>query len=619
MAEVQSVRQLPAEFIEALGKTYADELTKTVGGLKTIDVSKLYGPQFVAGPGAFTTQAEQLAGGLGGYQQYLQAAQAATGPQAYQQYMSPYQQDVIQSTLQEFDVQAQRGLPGLRAQQVAQGAFGQGRGAVQEAVYQSESDRNRAALQAQLLQQGFGQAQQLSQQQFLNQMNLAQAAPAAVGTQIAGLTALGSQQEARQQAELEAQRQLAYQQAYQPYQATQALGQGVMGLISGYPAQTTQTITPSPSPLSTALGTASTLAGIYKLYGQGTQAFEDFNMSRILRRPMFRKGGQVMDGVMSLASGGRAKYQEAGRVSIEDLTRDDPYLKEIYDIAQAGYGRDIQQERSDVLANLLIRGGLGLVAGEGAGKGTLGAIATAFQKPTEQALTEMSALKQDPAKMLVAKTAIEQKGQERLQRIKNQETLMEAYKEARVILGSDASQEEINELAKTIQQEKSLGVGERFKQGVTQGNIEIIAKQSKVDLPSAKVIFDLQQNQEKIKEVTGLELGPNNAVIYGQRIKGRLDYSSEARNAPDGIYYDPDNRTFIKVQSGGFQIIPNPLINVKETSEIPNTETKEVEKNVPKRLTRKQRRDARRSPEVEEITGPKRLTRFEKRQDVMGG
>jgi hypothetical protein len=187
--------------------------------------------------------------------------------------MSPYQQDVIQSTLQEFDVQAQRGLPGLRAQQVAQGAFGQGRGAVQEAVYQSESDRNRAALQAQLLQQGFGQAQQLSQQQFLNQMNLAQAAPAAVGTQIAGLTALGSQQEARQQAELEAQRQLAYQQAYQPYQATQALGQGVMGLISGYPAQTTQTITPSPSPLSTALGTASTLAGIYKLVGQGTKAF----------------------------------------------------------------------------------------------------------------------------------------------------------------------------------------------------------------------------------------------------------------------------------------------------------------------------------------------------------
>ena len=273
MAEVQEVRQLPAQFIEALGKTYADELTKTVGGLKQIDVSKLYGPQFVAGPGALTTQAEALAGGLGAYAPYLQAAEAATNPTAYQQYMSPYQQDVISTTLQEYDVQAQKGLPALAAQAIGAGAFGGGREGVQRAEYQSASDRNRAALQAQLLQQGFGQAQQLAQQQFGQQMQLAQAAPAAVGTQIAGLTALGSQQQARQQAELEAQRQLAYQQAYQPLQATQTLGSGVMGLISGYPQQTQQTITPSPSPLSTALGTASTLAGIYKLVGQGTSAF----------------------------------------------------------------------------------------------------------------------------------------------------------------------------------------------------------------------------------------------------------------------------------------------------------------------------------------------------------
>ena len=273
MAEVQEVRQLPAQFIEALGKTYADELTKTVGGLKEIDVSQLYGPQFVAGPGALTTQAESLASGLGSFQPYLTAAEAATGPTAYQQYMSPYQQDVIDTTLQEFDIQAGKGIKSIADQAIRAGAFGGGREGVQRAEYQAASDRNRAALQAQLLQQGFGQAQKLAAQQFSQQMNLAQAAPAAVGTQIAGLTALGSQQQARQQAELEAQRQLAYQQAYQPYQATQALGSGVMGLISGYPQQTQQTITPSPSPLSTALGTASTLAGIYKLVGQGTNAF----------------------------------------------------------------------------------------------------------------------------------------------------------------------------------------------------------------------------------------------------------------------------------------------------------------------------------------------------------
>jgi hypothetical protein len=265
MAEISEVRQLPAEFIEALGKTYADELTKTVGGLKEIDVSQLYGPQYVAGPGALTTQAEGLAGGLGSYAPYLQAAEAATGPTAYQAYMSPYQQDVIQSTLQEYDVQAQKGLGAISQQAIASGAFGGGREGVQRAEYQTTSDRNRAALQAQLLQQGFGQAQQLAAQQYQQQMGLAQQAPAAVGQQIAALTGLGAQQQAQQQAQLEAQKQLQYQQAYQPYQATQALGQGVMGLISGYPAQTRQEIAPSPSGLSTALGTASTLAGIYNL------------------------------------------------------------------------------------------------------------------------------------------------------------------------------------------------------------------------------------------------------------------------------------------------------------------------------------------------------------------
>jgi hypothetical protein len=76
MAETTVVRQAPAEFIEAAGKNYLEDLTSAVGGIKGLDVSKLYGQQFVAGPGALQTQAETLAGGLGGYQPYLQAAQA---------------------------------------------------------------------------------------------------------------------------------------------------------------------------------------------------------------------------------------------------------------------------------------------------------------------------------------------------------------------------------------------------------------------------------------------------------------------------------------------------------------------------------------------------------------
>jgi len=266
MAEVSTVRQAPAEFIEAAGKTYLTDLQKAVGGVKDIDLSTILGPQFVAQPGALQTQAEGLATGLGGYEPFLTAAGAATGPTAYQAYMSPYQQDIIDTTLAEYDVQAQKGLPALANQAIQAGAFGGGREGVQRAEYQSASDRNRAALQAQLLQQGFSQAQGLAAQQYQQQIGLAQAAPALLGQQIGALSSLGAQQQAQSQAQLQAQQQLAQRQAYQPLEAAQTYGSGIMGLISGYPGQTQTQVTPSASPLSTALGVGSTLAGIYRLY-----------------------------------------------------------------------------------------------------------------------------------------------------------------------------------------------------------------------------------------------------------------------------------------------------------------------------------------------------------------
>ena len=266
MAEVSTMIQAPPEFIEAAAKPYITQLQQVTGGLKEADLSKVYGPQFTAGLGALTQQAIGQAGGLGAYAPYLQAAEAATGPTAYQQYMSPYQQDVIGTTLQEFDVQAQKGLPQLAAQAIGAGAFGGGREGVQRAEYQAASDRNRAALQAQLLQQGFGQAQQLAAQQYGQQMQLAQQAPALAGQQISALTTLGGLQQSQAQAELAAQQQLAQQQLMQPLQATQALGSGITGLIAGYPGtQQTQT-QPSPTPLQTALGAGATLAGVYRAF-----------------------------------------------------------------------------------------------------------------------------------------------------------------------------------------------------------------------------------------------------------------------------------------------------------------------------------------------------------------
>ena len=96
-------------------------------------------------------QARGLAGGLGSYQQYLTQAEQYSGPQAYQQFMSPYQQQVIDTTLAEFDRKRQQMLNQQQAQAVAGGGFGGAREGVQRAEFGAQSLQDRAALQAQLL------------------------------------------------------------------------------------------------------------------------------------------------------------------------------------------------------------------------------------------------------------------------------------------------------------------------------------------------------------------------------------------------------------------------------------------------------------------------------------
>ena len=283
MAETITQITQPPEFIEAAAKPYITQLQQDVGGLRTADLSKVYGPQFVAGQDPLQQAAVTTAtgaAGLGSYAPFLQTAATQAGqagqymgPQAYQAFMSPYQQDVIDASLQEYDIQAQKGLAGIAQRAIEAGAFGGGREGVQRAEYQSASDRNRAALQAQLLQQGFGQAQQAAgqafgQQQLLSQQQqaLAGLSPQLAGQEVAGLTSLGGALQSQRQAELGAQQQLAQQQLMQPLQSTQALGSGITSLISGYPGAQQTTTQPSPSPLQSALGLGATLAGIYRAF-----------------------------------------------------------------------------------------------------------------------------------------------------------------------------------------------------------------------------------------------------------------------------------------------------------------------------------------------------------------
>ena len=262
---VSETRVRPPEFIEAAGKTFLSDLSKATGDFKSADLSKVYGPQFVAGLDPLQQKAvKDLQAGLDSFKPFLQTAASRTGPDAYKDFMSPFQRDVIDATLQEFDQQSSRGLANIRDRAVAAGAFGGARQGVQEGQFQADTDRNRAALQAQLLAQGFQQGQRGAQQDLQNQLTLASTTPALQGQQIAGLTTLGGALQQQKQSELGAQQQLNIQNLMQPLTAAQQYGSGVTQLIAGYPGKSVQEVTPNPSGLQSLISAGAGLAGIYR-------------------------------------------------------------------------------------------------------------------------------------------------------------------------------------------------------------------------------------------------------------------------------------------------------------------------------------------------------------------
>ena len=276
-------RTLPAQFIEDLGRDYGKQISALTS--LPMDTSK-FAPS-VAGQDplqtAAYTQATDATSGLGAYAPYLAKATTAadaatgltgtgagTGVGSIASYMSPYQSQVMETSLAEFDKQAAMRQQDISDQAVKFGGFGGGREGVMQSEYQSTSDRNRAALQAGMLQQGYQQAQQARQQDLANQRGIAGLQSTLGGgaqqlaqQQIKGLGVLGAGQQAQSQAVLDAQRQAAQTAAYEPYQRLGTYGAGVSSLISGYPAQYQSTQTPNASPLQTALGVGTGLAGIY--------------------------------------------------------------------------------------------------------------------------------------------------------------------------------------------------------------------------------------------------------------------------------------------------------------------------------------------------------------------
>ncbi len=309
------------DYLAPAVKDYADQAKATYSA--PIDTTKFTGRSFVAGEDPLQTQAINLAQqGVGSYQPFLSAAQTAqtagagalgqsastigglgalTGPQAYQPFMSPYQSQVIDATLSEYDKQGLAGEQQIRDAAVASGNFGGGREGAQLGQYQSDRLADRAALQASMLQQGFGQANQLAQQNFQNQGNLfgmqqglfgqqgqmgaaQQGLAGAYGNQmnqqfglsdfnrtgmgqdVSALGSLGGLRQGMTQANLSADQQAAQTGAYEPYGRLSQYGNTLTGLAGGVagsqyqePGQT--------SPFQTALGTATGLAGLFgKIY-----------------------------------------------------------------------------------------------------------------------------------------------------------------------------------------------------------------------------------------------------------------------------------------------------------------------------------------------------------------
>ena len=273
------------DYLQDTAKDFAKQATATYSA--PIDTTTFTGRQFVAGEDPLQTSAINLAQqGVGYYKPYLTAAQTAqqqaagtvgglsglTGAQAYQPFMSPYQDQVIDETLRQYDLSRQAGQQDIRDAAVGSGGFGGG----QEGAMLGQYDADTLATRAGLLQQGFGQAQTAAQQHFANQQAIANMQSGLVGQQyglsnfqraglgadVGALGSLGSLRQGITQAQLGADQQAAQTAAYEPYGRLSQYGSGITGLAGGMAPMQYQDPAPQ-SPWASALGTALGIGGLY--------------------------------------------------------------------------------------------------------------------------------------------------------------------------------------------------------------------------------------------------------------------------------------------------------------------------------------------------------------------
>jgi hypothetical protein len=245
----------------------------------------------VAGRTPLQQQATSLATqGVGSYMPMLQAGERATGagitavqslldPNAAMAYMNPYNQAVIDQSMQDINRAGQMQQNQAAARAVGAGAFGGSR----EGIERAEIGRNILDQQARtastLRQQGFNQAQQ---QQFaraqgaasglgslgMQQAKLGEAFQGMNINDLNTLAAMGGQEQQQRQSELDAARQTQYQNVMQPFQQLGFYSDVFQGMPTGQTKFLDQQKS-DPSFLSQAAGLAGGLYSLGQMPGFG--------------------------------------------------------------------------------------------------------------------------------------------------------------------------------------------------------------------------------------------------------------------------------------------------------------------------------------------------------------
>ena len=226
-------------------------------------------------------------------------------------------------------------------------------------------------------------------------------------------------------------------------------------------------------------------------------------MSRVLKRPMFRKGGEAMGGIMSKVKP-RQNYSIGQRVE---------EYQNIMKAATAGVGSG----RGDALTRFLIETGQGLVGGAGAGRGSkLAEIIGATEKPTQNLFAALEKEKALDKQIGLSAATLGIKGEQAIEKAKAASKFQKEF-------SPDRKEYEL------------------FKE-YSNPNVKTFKKSIRQIFPKAMARFDAKTsaNLDNVEEFKG-----KNVQVFPSKISGDNATFDFNRMIPGTLYFRPDQQNSI--------------------------------------------------------------------------